>query len=177
MGPHPKLSERQKVDCMLRFLGDHFEELLGSALLAVMAVIAFVNVIVRYCTSFSFAWTEEMTVNFFVWVVLLGTARVFRTGGHLGMTLFYDTLPRPVRHLCQWIGIVVCVVFFGALAYAGALEVLDEMSLEVTSESLGIPVWWYPIATPLFSLLVIVRMLQRSLADLRPDPHREERSS
>ena len=69
---------------MLRFLGAHFEELLGSVLLAIMATIAFINVIVRYCTSFSFAWTEEMTVNFFVWVVLLGTARAFRTGGHLG---------------------------------------------------------------------------------------------
>ena len=49
---------------MLRFLGAHFEELLGSVLLAIMATIAFINVIVRYCTSFSFAWTEEMTVNF-----------------------------------------------------------------------------------------------------------------
>lgn len=155
---------------MLRFLGAHFEELLGSVLLAIMATIAFINVIVRYCTSFSFAWTEEMTVNFFVWVVLLGTARAFRTGGHLGMTLFYDALPRPARRACQWIGIAVCVIFFGALAYAGALEVLDEMSLDVTSESLGIPVWWYTIATPLFSLLVIFRMLQRSLGDLRADP-------
>ncbi len=62
------------------------------------------------------------------------------------------------------------MIFFGALAYAGALEVLDEISLDVTSESLGIPVWWYTIATPLFSLLVIFRMLQRSLGDLRADP-------
>ena len=95
---------------------------------------------------------------------------VARTGGHLGMTLFYDALPRPARRACQWIGIAVCVIFFGALAYAGALEVLDEISLDVTSESLGIPVWWYTIATPLFSLLVIFRMLQRSLGDLRADP-------
>lgn len=49
---------------MLRFLDTRFEELLGSLLLAVMVSIAFINVIVRYCTSFSFAWTEELTVNF-----------------------------------------------------------------------------------------------------------------
>ena len=70
---------------MLRFLDTRFEELLGSLLLAVMVSIAFINVIVRYCTSFSFAWTEELTVNFFVWVVLLGTARSFREGSHLGI--------------------------------------------------------------------------------------------
>ena len=44
---------------------------------------------------------------------------------------------------------------------------LNKNDLESISESLGIPVWWYTIATPLFSLLIIFRMLQRSCADLR----------
>ena len=57
--------------------------------------------------------------------------------------------------------------FFGALCWTGTLEVLDEYDLESISESLGIPVWWYTSATPLFSLLIIFRMLQRSCADLR----------
>lgn len=151
---------------MWRFLDTRFEEILGSVLLAVMVTIAFVNVIVRYCTSFSFAWTEELTINFFVWVVLLGTARSFRDSGHLGMTLLYESLPRPARRVCYWIGILICIVFFGALCWAGILEVRDEYELEAISESLGIPVWWYTIATPAFSLLVIFRMLQRSAADL-----------
>ena len=68
--------------------------------------------------------------------------------------------------VCYWIGIVICVAFFGALCWTGILEVIDEYELEAISESLGIPVWWYTIATPAFSLLVIVRMLQRSVADL-----------
>lgn len=152
---------------MWRYLDTRFEEILGSVLLAVMVTIAFVNVIVRYCTSFSFAWTEELTVNFFVWVVLLGTARSFRDGGHLRMTLLYETLPRGVRCFCYWLAIAVGIVFFGALCWTGTLEVLDEYELEAISESLGIPVWWYTIATPLFSLLIIWRMVQRAFADLR----------
>lgn len=150
-----------------RFLDAHFEDVLGSILLAVMAAIAFINVIVRYCTSYSFAWSEELTVNFFVWVVLLGTARAFRQGSHLGMNIVYDALPRPARRVCYLLSCVLCVVFFGALFWTGTLEVLDEYDLESISESLGVPVWWYTMATPLFSLLVIARMLQRSVADLR----------
>ena len=99
---------------MLRFLDTRLEEMLGALLLAVMVTIAFVNVVVRYCTPFSFAWTEELTINFFVW-----------------------------------------------------LEVRDEYELEVISEALAVPVWWYTIATPLFSVLTIFRMLQRACADLR----------
>lgn len=150
-----------------RFLNEHFEELLGSILLGVMASVAFINVIVRYCTTFSFAWSEELTVNFFVWVVLLGTSRAFRQGTHLGMNIVYESLPRRMRKVCYLFGCAVCVLFFGALCWTGTLEVLDEFELDSISESLGVPVWWYTIATPLFSLLIIVRMFQRSRIDLR----------
>lgn len=145
-----------------RFLDAHFEEISGSILLAVMVSIAFINVIVRYCTSFSFAWTEEMTVNFFVWVTLLGTARAFRDGSHLAMSIVYNSLPKPGRLFCYLLACILCLIFFGALFYTGVLEVMDEYELESVSESLGIPVWWYTIATPLFSLLIIYRMFQRA---------------
>lgn len=152
---------------MLRFLNAHFEEILGSLLLAVMVTVAFVNVIVRYCTSFSFAWSEELTINFFVWVTLLGTARAFRDGSHLAMSIVYDALPRNGRILCYLTACLICVIFFGSLVYTGSLEVIDEFELQSISESLAIPVWCYTIATPLFSLLIILRMLQRARQDFQ----------
>lgn len=97
---------------MWSLLDKRFEDLLGSFILAVMAVIAFINVIVRYCTSFSFAWTEEITINFFVWITMLGTARAFREGGHLGMTALYDSLPLRYRRLCYWGSVLLGVFFF-----------------------------------------------------------------
>ncbi len=152
---------------MLAFLDAHFEEILGAILLAAMVTIAFLNVIVRYCTSFSFAWSEEMTVNFFVWVTMLGTACGFREGKHLAMNIFYDALPRKARLAACIFSCILCLVFFGALFWTGCLEVIDEYEMESISESLGIPVWWYTIATPAFSLLIIFRMLQRCNTVLR----------
>ncbi len=138
---------------MLAFLDAHFEEILGAILLAAMVTIAFLNVIVRYCTSFSFAWSEEMTVNFFVWVTMLGTACGFREGKHLAMNIFYNALPRKARLAAFIFSCILCLVFFGALFWTGCLEV--------------IPMWWYTIATPAFSLLIIFRMLQRCNTVLR----------
>jgi len=157
---------------MWRLLDRRLEEGLGAVLLAVMVAIAFVNVIVRYCTTFSFAWTEELTINFFVWIVLLGTARAFRDGSHLGMVLVFQKLPPPARKACIVLGLVIGVIFFGALAWTGYVEVRDEYALEVISEALGIPVWWYTISVPAFSVLVIVRMLQRGIAELCPGKRR-----
>lgn len=151
---------------MFRFLASHFEEFLGSLMLTIMATIAFANVIVRYCTSFSFAWSEEITINFFVWVTLLGTARAFRNGTHLAMSIIYDYLPKRGRLCCYVLGCIICFVFFSALIWTGTIEVIDEYELDAISESLGIPVWWYTIATPALSLLIIVRMLQRAIEDV-----------
>lgn len=152
---------------MLRFLDAHFEEILGSILFAIMVTIAFLNVIVRYCTSFSFAWSEEMTVNFFVWVTMLGIARAYRDGSHLCMAIFYNCLSLPLKKACNIFACLLCLVFFGALFYTGSIEVIDEYELESISESLGVPVWWYTIATPAFSLLIIYRMLQNAIHDWR----------
>ena len=44
---------------MLHFLNTRFEELLGSFLLAVMACIAFINIIIRYCTNLSFSASDR----------------------------------------------------------------------------------------------------------------------
>ena len=44
---------------------------------------------------------------------------------------------------------------------------MDEIELNVVSESLAIPVWIYTIATPLFSALIIVRILQKVWEDFR----------
>ena len=152
---------------MLRFLNRHFEEVLGALLLALMVGIAFVNVIVRYCTSFSFAWPEEITTNFFVWIVLLGCACAFRDSNHLSVTLIYNKLPRAVRRICYLASVALCAGFFLLLCYTGTLEVLDEIELERVSDSLELPFYLYSGAVPLFSLLVLFRLFQHLLKDFR----------
>ena len=152
---------------MWNFLNARFEELLGAVLLAVMACISFINVIVRYCTNFSFSSSEELTVNLFVWIVLLGTSRAFREGGNFSMNLLYDAMPRPLRKLLYIFGHAVQHRVLRRPLLAGYIEVKDEIELEVISESLAIPVWIYTIATPLFSALIIVRILQKLWEDFR----------
>ena len=154
---------------MLKFLDSRLEELLGAFLLAVMVSVAFVNVIVRYCTNLSFSASEELTVNFFVWVVLLGTSRAFREGSNFSMNVIYNACPKAVRRVLYILSILCCCAFFGWLCWLGAIEVWDEFELNVASESLDIPVWLYTMATPLFSALTVFRILQKAIEDFRQD--------
>lgn len=83
------------------------------------------------------------------------------------MNLIYNASPLPARKVMYIFGVVCSLVFFSALIYLGAIEVWDEYSLDVSSESLDIPVWLYTMATPLFSILIVIRILQKVYADFK----------
>lgn len=146
---------------------NHFEEILGSVILMVMAVITFANVITRYFIFRALAFTEEVTINLFVWLVMLGTAIAFKKGTNLSMTLLYEALPKGGKKACFYFATALSLFFFGLLAYLGYIEVMDEIDLGVITESLAIPVYVYTIALPVFSVLIVIRILQAAAETVR----------
>lgn len=149
---------------------DRLEEGTCVLLLAVMTVVAFINVITRYVIHFSLAFTEELVVSLFVWLTLLGTAIAFREGSHLGFSFLVDRAPRPVQRLSIWSGAALGVCLFGLLVYFGLGQIRTERLLGATSEALAIPQWWYTAGIPVFGLLVIVRILQGAVRADRKVP-------
>ncbi|MDR2175284.1 MAG: TRAP transporter small permease [Synergistaceae bacterium] len=145
---------------MFRKICDHFEEITGALILAVMVSVTFVNVVTRYVIIYPLAWTEEITVSMFVWIVLLGTSVAFRKNAHLAMTFIYDFMPLYLKKISLLIANSMCVVFFALLIWLGSVQVWDEIELGVTSEALAIPTAVYSAGIPVFSVLIIVRILQ-----------------
>lgn len=152
---------------MLKKLFDHFEEALGAAVMAVMVTLTFVNVVTRYVIVYPLAFTEEITISMFVWVTLLGVSIAFRQNAHLAVTFFYDLGSPSLRKLFYYIATGMSIVFFCLLTWLGTIQVMDEMELGVTTDSLAIPAWTYSIGVPLFSVLVIIRIFQAARTTLR----------
>jgi len=131
------------------------DHLIAAILLMTMATIAFVNVLSRYFIHFSIGATEEITINLFVWMTVVGTGIAFERGAQLGMVTFYNMFPRPMRK-----GLVVFSALLGAALFALVCiymiqAIYDEMTLfRATSPSLGIPVWLYYVGVPLLSVFV-----------------------
>ena len=63
------------------------------ALLAAMSVIIFVNVALRYLTSHSLEWAEEVARHMMIWLTFLGAGPVLRYGGHIAVENLQDALP------------------------------------------------------------------------------------
>jgi len=148
----------------VRWFADHLEELLGATLLALMALLAFVNVITRYIFQVPLAFTEEIEINAMVWLTLFGTSAAFRRRHHLKMLFFQDRLPTKVRVWFNYIIALLGVGVFASLGYLGYMQLLEERFLEITSESLGLPQWIYTVCIPIGCSLIVFRIIQATVS-------------
>ncbi len=150
-----------------RWLADHLEELLGATLLTLMAILALANVVTRYIFHFPLAFTEEIEVNALVWLTLFGTSIAFRRRHHLRMLFFQDKLPDRLKTTLN-LGIsLLGAALFTTLGYLGYLQILEERILEITSESLNMPQWFYTLCIPMGCALIVFRILQAGVAELK----------
>ena len=138
--------------------------------MALLCIITMANVVVRYFTNFSFAFTEEISVWLLVFMTLAGTATAFRSNNHISVTFLLDRLPAVARRATQVFALGACGVMFGVLTWYGARMAWDDYRYEVTSPALGLPQWIYSIWLPLLSLAIVLRLLQLIRARLRGTP-------
>lgn len=138
----------------------HFEETLCAILFALMAIVTFTNVLTRYLFHYSLAFTEELVVSFFVWVTLLGGAIAFRERAHLGFSFIIQRLSLKSQKFFIWFSASLSIFLFLILIYFSIRQIMEEIVLAITSSGIGIPQWWYTIGVPLWSILVILRLIQ-----------------
>ncbi|MFT3816890.1 MAG: TRAP transporter small permease [Rubrivivax sp.] len=91
------------------------------ALLAAMSVIIFTNVALRYLTSESIDWAEEVARHLMIWLTFTGAGPVLRYGGHIAIDNLQDSLPRAgavaLRALIALLmaGFAVFMIWYGVL--------------------------------------------------------------
>ena len=151
----------------LKFIWTHFEELFSALLLAVMVTISFVNILSRYFANFSIAFTEELTVYMFVWMTILGSAIVFRTGSNMVVNFFNNMFPKPVRLWIYILSTLLSLIFFSTLAYMGTIEVSDERMLGAMTESMHLPIWYFTVSIPIGSCLIMFRAVGKAIQTLK----------
>lgn len=147
---------------MFKFL-DKAEEWTCAIMLFFMAILAFINVIVRYLTTFSFSFSEELLVNLFVWITMLGASIATRKGALLGVTFLVDRLPTGLKKVVS-LAVTFCgVILFLLLTFHGVDMVRSEYRSGMTTYSMALPMWIFGLAVPVCAFLLIARTIQRGV--------------
>jgi len=135
-----------------------------AACLAVMVVMVFGNVVLRYAFNSGIVVSEEVSRWLFLWVTFLGAIVALKERAHLGSDFVLAMLPRRGKQACLVIGhllmlYVTWLVFSGALA-----QTRINLSVEapVTGASMAI-VYATGVVFAVFAALLLLGDLRRLL--------------
>lgn len=145
-------------------------ELAIVAALAVMVLLVFGNVVLRYVFNSGITISEELSRWAFVWLTFLGAIIAVREGGHLGTDMLVGRLGVTGKKVClalaEGLMLYVCwLMFEGSLAQT-------RINLDVEAPVSGWSMAWlsgvgvvFAVSAALFHLDKLARLLGGRLRD------------
>lgn len=137
-----------------------WEDWVGATCMAALAIITFANVLVRYFTSQSFAWTEEISISLMVIVTMVAASGAVFRDRHIRIEFFFERGSAERRRVLALFSAAMTVLAFILLAIFASRFAYDDYRYEVTSPGIGVPQWWYSIWLPVLSLAIAFRGAQ-----------------
>lgn len=129
----------------------------AGTLLAIMALLVFANVVLRYLFGFSLSWVEEVTRYMMIWLAWLAAGLALREGAHIAIDSLQAALPRHIARVVRLV-VVLCILgFFAALVWLGLQYAL--FAWNQTTAVLRLSLGAIYLAIPLGSLLMIAHLL------------------
>jgi len=136
------------------------EKVVLSVVLVFVTVITFANVVVRKLSDSQFAWTEELVINLFILMIMLGCALCARDGSLISLSLIFDRLKVGGKKVFTLIITVANTIFWVLLMKTGIDKVLTQMANGKHTFSLGWPEWIFTIFLPIGCLFLILHTIE-----------------
>ena len=136
-GPSTSPAAR-RVDALARALGGALKAL-SAALLASYFVLVLLQVFFRYVLNESLFWAEELVRGLMIWGVMISSALVAGSRGHIRVEVLELMLPPAGRRVVLWMADALTLAF-GVLLLWAAIELMNR-TWQQQSPLLEIPKW------------------------------------
>jgi TRAP-type C4-dicarboxylate transport system permease small subunit len=143
-----------------------FEKILISVDLVVVTLLTFLNVLFRklgdWIPSFkiSLAWTEEVVINLFVLLIMLGCALCAREGSLISLSLIFDRLKAGGKKVLTVIITAANILFWVLLLDTGWKKVVTQLGNGKSTPILRIPEWMFTIFLPIGAVFLILHTVE-----------------
>jgi TRAP-type C4-dicarboxylate transport system permease small subunit len=145
-------------------------DVLIAAALAVMVVLVFGNVVLRYAFNSGIAVSEEVSRWLFVWLCFMGAVVAMKEGGHLGTDMLVSRLPVAGKKACMVLGHLL-MLYLTWLFFVGSWQ-QARLNQDVAAPVTGMPVAIFYASGVVFSvcagmllLLQLARLLTGHLRE------------
>ena len=115
-------------------------EALLAACLAVMVVLVFGNVVLRYGFNSGITVSEEVSRWLFIWITFLGAVVALKENSHLGVDMVVSKLPAWGKKLCLVAshGVMLYILWLLADGSLSQIKINWEVTAPVTGASMAI---------------------------------------
>ena len=129
-----------------------------AAMLALMVVLVFGNVVLRYGFNSGINLSEELSRWLFVWMTYLGAVVAVNERGHLGTDMLVGRLGPTGKRVCLGLGYVL-MLFVCWLLFKGSWEQM-KVNFESTSAVMQVSMAWFYGSGAAFAVLAGVMLLR-----------------
>jgi TRAP-type transport system small permease protein len=140
------------IDALCRLFG-----LLMVVCLALMVVMVFGNVVLRYGFNSGITMSEELSRWLFVWMTFLGAVVAVRKHAHLGTDTVVARLPPAGKKACYVIAHVLMIVLCGLMARGAWQQVVINSG--TTSPAMEASMAWFYASGVMFAVLAALILL------------------
>lgn len=153
----------------LSLLSARINHICEMALFVLMIAMVLLTTLQIFCRIFADAliWSEELTRFMLVGASLLGATVAFKKGSHISITFLTDRLSKGPRKAIALAMQLVALYFFWVVGWYG-YTLMKSMSFQ-TTPALGISMQWVYLMYPVFSVIVIIHLLDGLISIMRGD--------
>ena len=155
---------------MLKHL-NRAEEYLAVALLGLMSLLVFSQVVLRFFFGLGYGWVDELARVSFIWVVFLGAVVGMQRGLHLRVTIGLKALPERLRPAAAILSELLLLIFCLTLAWHGLELVLSTLEFSFTLPSTGLSMFYPYLIMPISFALQALRIVMRHASGEKEPGH------
>ncbi len=146
-------------------------KLLLGLFIAAIVLITLAAVWQRYVMDNPLSWVEQVSNMFFIWVVFIGAAVLYRQNLHIGVDAFLMALNEKNRALWKWV-IEVLNMTFIAILFVYSLKLTIQV-MDNTNGALEISPAWYYVSAPISCVMMMLYFIEKIVDPRRRLPEGE----
>ena len=150
---------------------DRLIEATCAVTVVALTVIVSLQVFNRFVLKTPLAWSEDLAMLLFQWVVFLGAALGVKRVRHFGIELVVRKFPERVRHRVELLTPAVMAIVALVMIVQG--WILLTFNRTRTFPTMDLTYTWAFLPIPLAGVLILIYLVQLEIRRWRGDPQAE----
>lgn len=127
--------------------------------MALMTILVFIQVVMRYVFSNSLSWSEEMARFIFLWLSWIGASYAVRERSHFRVEMFANMIKGRNRVCFEYFVLIVWFIFSFVLTWYGTEVLLFLYDTGQTSAAMDLPMTIPYASVPVGCGLMCARLI------------------